>query len=246
MEAHFFGNELYCKYSLSLLDVIIEKCLANLKLAKAPREPPRTRVWWCPTGKLSFLPLHAAKSALENVISSYTPTVNSLLEAQHKAMPVFQRCLVVGMSKTPSNVALPNVEREVLQVKKQMEKCFNIDGGVVKLEMLHNEEAVKAEVLGKMETANWVHFACHSVQDSRKPVESGPVLYDKHLMIKDMVSQCFLEADFAYLSGCETATGDVNTADEAIHIAAGMLSAGYRSVIGDNVGDWGQCSSYCL
>ena len=39
-------------------------------------------------------------------------------------------------------------------------------------------------------------------------------------------------ARIAFLSACETATGQENLPDEAVHLAAGMLAAGFKSVIG--------------
>ncbi|THU78663.1 hypothetical protein K435DRAFT_886958 [Dendrothele bispora CBS 962.96] len=38
-------------------------------------------------------------------------------------------------------------------------------------------------------------------------------------------------AELAVLSACETATGDENLPEEAVHLAAGMLAVGYPSVI---------------
>ncbi|KAI0082963.1 hypothetical protein BDY19DRAFT_981531, partial [Irpex rosettiformis] len=39
-------------------------------------------------------------------------------------------------------------------------------------------------------------------------------------------------ADLAVLSACQTATGDEKLSEEAVHLAAGMLNIGYKSVIG--------------
>jgi CHAT domain-containing protein len=39
-------------------------------------------------------------------------------------------------------------------------------------------------------------------------------------------------AALAFLSACETAMGDDILPEEAVHLAAGMLAIGYRSVIG--------------
>jgi CHAT domain-containing protein len=39
------------------------------------------------------------------------------------------------------------------------------------------------------------------------------------------------DAFFAFLSACETAKGDHDYADEAVHLAASMLFAGFKSVI---------------
>ncbi|KAJ6514026.1 CHAT domain-containing protein, partial [Mycena vulgaris] len=36
---------------------------------------------------------------------------------------------------------------------------------------------------------------------------------------------------FAFLSACQTATGNEVLQEEAVHLAGGMLSAGYRGVI---------------
>jgi CHAT domain-containing protein len=38
--------------------------------------------------------------------------------------------------------------------------------------------------------------------------------------------------DFAFLSACETATGDETLPEESIHLAAGIMMAGYPDVIG--------------
>ena len=48
------------------------------------------RLWWCPTGPLTLLPLHAAASAdgsaavLDRVVSSYTPTLASIAPGRHR------------------------------------------------------------------------------------------------------------------------------------------------------------------
>jgi CHAT domain-containing protein len=38
-------------------------------------------------------------------------------------------------------------------------------------------------------------------------------------------------ADLAFLSACQTSTGKENLSEEAVHLAAGMLGAGYRRVV---------------
>ncbi|MEV0231903.1 CHAT domain-containing protein [Nonomuraea sp. NPDC050786] len=54
--------------------------------------PVGSRIWWCPTGPLTTLPLHATGRhrpggtttwAGEYVVSSYTPTLQALLRARN-------------------------------------------------------------------------------------------------------------------------------------------------------------------
>ena len=54
----------------------------------------RLRVWWCPTAEFSLLPLHAAgpcrkaeKNLFDIYISSYTPTLTTLIHARQSAPP---------------------------------------------------------------------------------------------------------------------------------------------------------------
>ena len=46
------------------------------------------------------------------------------------------------------------------------------------------------------------------------------------------MSKHIRNADLAVLSACQTATGDEKLAEEAVHLAAGMLNVGYKSVVG--------------
>jgi len=88
------------------------------------------------------------------------------------------------------------------------------------------------EVLALMKDAEWVHFACHGVQDPESPSKSGLCLADeRRLKLSDMISLSRPRGGLAFLSACQTAMGDKNLSDEAIHIAAGMLFAGYGGVV---------------
>jgi CHAT domain-containing protein len=46
------------------------------------------------------------------------------------------------------------------------------------------------------------------------------------------MKQSFTHTELAVLSACQTAKGDSKLPEEAIHLAVGMLMAGYGSVVG--------------
>ena len=92
------------------------------------------RIWWCPTGPLTMLPLHAAEhhpaaadmpssssqSVPARVISSYTPTLAALQRAREASVvaPDTIRQLAIGMPTTPGQAALPAVPNELRVLSK--------------------------------------------------------------------------------------------------------------------------------
>ncbi|KAF8182755.1 CHAT domain-containing protein [Mycena galopus ATCC 62051] len=83
-----------------------------------------------------------------------------------------------------------------------------------------------------MKESRWVHFACHGVQ-STSPTESSLLLAgSSRLTLSNIMKLSLPNADLAFLSACQTATGSQELQDESVHLAAGMLLAGYRGVIG--------------
>ena len=51
------------------------------------------------------------------------------------------------------------------------------------------------------------------------------------LTLSDIIKLQLDNAELAFLSACETATGDKKLEEEAVHLAAGMLLAGFHGVI---------------
>ncbi|KAJ6597306.1 CHAT domain-containing protein [Mycena sp. CBHHK59/15] len=103
-----------------------------------------------------------------------------------------------------------------------------------KLPVLSLEEDVATvdRVQQEMRDSRWVHFACHGVQDVSHPTESALLLAgSSHLTLSKIIQLALPHADLAFLSACQTATGDKSLEEESIHLAAGMLLAGYRGVI---------------
>ncbi|THU79038.1 hypothetical protein K435DRAFT_698793 [Dendrothele bispora CBS 962.96] len=76
-----------------------------------------------------------------------------------------------------------------------------------------------------------IHLACHGIQDMRNPLSSAFALYDDRLELNTLMRLSLENAELAVLSACQTATGDENRPEEAVHLAAGMLAIGYPSVI---------------
>jgi len=203
-----------------------------------PPEPgePWPRLWWCPTGLLSLLPLHAAghhtpqglrrhESVLDRVVPSYTPTLRALLEARSNsslATDTTARLLVVALTATPGQLPLPDVARE----SQLLTRLFG-DSRTV----LDGPAATWATVREQLPRHGWVHFSCHGDQDLTDPSRGGILLHDRLLTIAE-ISEGQYHGDFAFLSACKTATGGVALPDEAITLAAALHYTGYQHVIG--------------
>ncbi|KAF8212892.1 hypothetical protein K438DRAFT_1477185, partial [Mycena galopus ATCC 62051] len=84
-----------------------------------------------------------------------------------------------------------------------------------------------------------VHFACHGTQDVDLPLNSSLILSDGPIKVSDLMHRAdgynprhiAKGSALAFLSACETAKGDAQTPDEAMHLAATLLFSGFRSVV---------------
>ena len=83
-----------------------------------------------------------------------------------------------------------------------------------------------------MENFPSIHLACHASQHEEIPLKSSIHLHDGPLELSEIIKKNLRNADFAFLSACQTSKGDAKLAEEAVHLASGMLAAGYRSVVG--------------
>ncbi|EUC62906.1 aromatic di-alanine and TPR containing protein, partial [Rhizoctonia solani AG-3 Rhs1AP] len=188
-------------------------------------------ITWCPTGALSFLPLHAAgdygqarSRVFDYVISSYTPTLTALLASSPDLSSNSCRILAIGQANTPGHSSLPGTARELKCVQKHAKNHTQYS-------QLIDSQATVPAVLDAMEQHDWVHLACHAHQNARDPTKSGFFLHEGTLDLAEINRRSFKGKGLAFLSACQTATGDDRLADEAVHLASGMLMAGYSSVI---------------
>ncbi|EIN11238.1 hypothetical protein PUNSTDRAFT_63276 [Punctularia strigosozonata HHB-11173 SS5] len=86
-------------------------------------------------------------------------------------------------------------------------------------------------LLDHLPGATVLHLACHGIQDPERPLNSGFVMRDGTLTMERLMPVVVPEAFLAFLSACETAKGYKDQPDQAIHLAAMMLYAGFKSVI---------------
>jgi tetratricopeptide (TPR) repeat protein len=197
----------------------------------------KPRVWWCPTGPFSFIPIHAAgpytKSGgpdlTKRVLSSYTPTLRALSRArsQHRTSEKC-RVLLVAQPNTPGQPPLPGVSEEVKVIYEAVSSKY----GASEVSMLVGHDAMKDVVLSELKDATCAHFACHGYQEQTGgALNSALFVHDGPLLLSTIASNRLSKADFAFLSACSTASGSDQLPDEAMHIAAGMLIAGFRSVV---------------
>lgn len=101
------------------------------------------------------------------------------------------------------------------------------------IQSLVNTSATVHAVSRGMEDTTWVHFACHGLQHHTDPLASSLLLTDEQCLTLSAIARLALpRARLAFLSACQTATGSATLSDEAVHLAAGMLRAGYHSVVG--------------
>ncbi|WP_228989012.1 CHAT domain-containing protein [Streptomyces sp. DH8] len=233
-----------------LWDTVAAPVLDHLGLDSVPGDgEPWPRLWWCPTGQLSFLPLHAAgrggadsgEWVLDRAVSSYTPTVRALARARDRLAsderdgrasagregPASGRRgrpapLVVALDETPGAAPLPGAAREAALLGELF------PGG----RLLAGPEATVEAVGRALEAHAWVHFSCHGVSEPLDPSRSGLVLYDGRLTVSDAAAQRPGSPELAVLSACSAARGGIRLPDEAVQLASSFQLAGYPHVIG--------------
>ena len=215
-----------------LWDTITEPVFDHLDLESPAEGQPLPRLWWMPTGPLTVLPLHAAghyeapddaRSALDRVVSSYTPTIRALKTAQAEPLSSPAAPLVVAVSSPPGMSPLTKVVAEAELVMTSL-------SGTVTL--LAEKAATRAEVTARLGRSDWAHFACHAISDVARPSDSGLLLHDGTLRVRELSGLQVAQAGLAFLSACTTAYGGSSLPDETIHISSAFQLAGYASVIG--------------
>jgi CHAT domain-containing protein len=202
------------------------------------------RIWWCPTGPLSFLPIHAAgsydgphpESILDYAVSSYTPNVTAL--ARHLEDRRLINDSVVGLFLTsqPDGIPGSRIPGTTKEVQKIHQTALEHDTRALKFE---GDEVSAEECLAHMERFSSVHLACHGYQNLKEPLHSKFFFHRGTVNLSTIIKKDLRNADLAFLSACQTSTGDENLSEEAVHLAAGMLAAGYRRVVGTmwSIGD---------
>ena len=193
------------------------------------------RVWWCPTGPLTLLPLHGAghhdergraegRSVLDRVISSYTPSLRALADARRPAAAdgPDARMLIVAVPDPPDQVPLEEAARERDLLCELFASTHTL---------LQGADATVTAVRESLSRSRWAHFSCHGGQNLGDPSRGGLVLNDGMLTIADIGAGQH-DGDFAFLSACMTAVGGLLLPDEAITLTAAMHLTGYRHVIG--------------
>ncbi|KAJ7831927.1 CHAT domain-containing protein, partial [Mycena olivaceomarginata] len=195
------------------------------------------RLWWCPTGPFSFLPIHAAgiygkdmtDCVSDYVVSSYTPTLTAMLGPPSHAAPAFKITAVL-QPNTKGCDPLPGALQELKKIQERVPKEWltSLVDTTVQTALIHLRESSIA------------HFACHGIQDLKQPLDSGLMLRDgERLKVLELMRRPEGGNAFevpktmalGFLSACETAKGDRTVPDEAMHLAATLLFTGFRGVV---------------
>lgn len=199
--------------------------------------PPQQRIWWYLTGPLTFIPIHASgpgKGGIDVshfVISSYVTTLSSHFHARKNMAQCVKeqpKLLAVSQPETPEQQHLPLSTEEV---NTFVQMAFSAGWPAEDIIHLNGSDATVGCVSDALNYTSWVHFACHGMQHATSGMHSAFALHDGYLEIGQIASKRLSNAQFAFLSACNTATGIEKLPGEAMHLAGALQFAGFLSVI---------------
>jgi CHAT domain-containing protein len=133
------------------------------------------------------------------------------------------KLLSVIQPAAPGASGIPNTKKELDFLLRHLANHGHL--------VLEGQGGTKKQVMKGMQECNWLHMACHGIQKPEQPTKSALILEDGHLTLEEIIRLRLPNAEFAFLSACQTTTGDEKLLEEAVHIAGAMLLAGYRGVV---------------
>jgi CHAT domain-containing protein len=131
------------------------------------------------------------------VVSSYTPTLNALVDSHQPVAPQQFRLLIIA---DLSASQFPGTLEELHRIQQHA-------GNFTALPLTQSETMVEGVMRG-MQKSSWVHFACDCQQNLEYPLEVGLVFAaNQCLKLSDITKMSLPHAEFAYLSTSSTAKG---------------------------------------
>ncbi|TFK17682.1 TPR-like protein [Coprinopsis marcescibilis] len=232
-------NDRYRQILEGLWKQVVKPIIDVLQLSKT--DTPK-RIWWCPGGHFTFFPIHAAglystKPSEEDeclsdfAISSYCYSPQNLLLDRPQVPTNFKMLAVLEPEGTDVTVkGLPMTE---VELEKIQERIPSADDLIVRVGSKTSPNTPEV-ILNDIRRSTFVHFGCHGMQHESNPLESSLLLSGGRLTMSKIISETQQSsgASLAYLSACETALGDEERPDESLSLAATMVFAGFRGVVG--------------
>jgi len=196
------------------------------------------RIWWSPLGEFALLPIHAAgrhprkasqigigsparwPSVADRATSSYLPTIRSFDRAPNEKDDPLRLLYVStdGATHTLSHsadehaavrAALPNFDMTELRD----------EGATI--------DAVRAEI----PKHRLLHITAHGEPLDSASLRSGFRLSDGVFSVGDL-AECHVPAgELAVILACDSARGDVQLPNEALHVAGAAAQAGFAGVV---------------
>ncbi|WP_171974725.1 CHAT domain-containing protein [Leptolyngbya sp. 'hensonii'] len=198
------------------------------------------RITLIPTGYLSLLPLHATwtedeskptgrRYAFDDIHITYAPNAKSLTAAQ--TIAVGEASLLENRIQPNSILAIDNPTQDLPNSEREVNAAI---ASFPQHTVLRQTEATVEAVQLQLPKAAIVHFSCHGTANLNEPLNSGLVMTDGLLTLKDIFALNLAETGgirLTILSACETGLIGTENADETISLPTGLLQAGVAAVI---------------
>lgn len=236
-----------------LWDAVCRPCLDALGFTAPVTNGIYARVFWIPTGSLSYLPLHAAglygqgsrETVMDRVMSSYALSIKALFHGRRRSRPrattpgngtTTGSALLVAMEQTSGQSNLPYAREEV-RMLAGLCPLLHLDTPSLRPQ--------RDEILLHFKHCTIFHFAGHGVSHRDDPSQSS-LLLDQPLTVQDLRDSRLQDNPpfLAYLSACSTGVSkNGELSDEGIHLVSTFQLAGFRHAIGTL---WEVSDSHCV
>ena len=194
----------------------------------------------CPTGQLTLIPIHASGNYPDGIccsdyfISSYTSTLTTLLKSQSSSQqPLSADMAKVVLAAVPHATYrhAPHIHGTTQEVNAVYAQLNGVQPPLHPSQVVILHSAMSEDLLAQLKDVSILHLASHGEQLQGDPLQSGFLMADRLLTVEELMKHSVPNAFLAILSACQTARGDANQADQAVHLAATMQFLGFKSVV---------------
>lgn len=217
-----------------LWDAVAEPVLRGL--GETPGHRPH--LWWSTVGEFALLPVHAAgrhprntaqirpgttrrATVPDRVISSYAPTLLGPRRANGHRDDVGGRLLCVATDAGAGDLTHLPAEVETLR---------SVLVGVDRVELLGPDATVGA-LREAIPQCAYLHIAGHSGPPAPDSLKKGFEVADGVFTLQDLAACRSAAGSLAVLLTCDSAAGDPQSPNQALHVAGAAHLAGFPDVV---------------